>query len=108
MIRRKFGIREKTADVALLDMSKAFDRVSHAVLFHKLMKLCVPPTTLSLLMNWYSQSAAFCKVGNKFLIHICSVGWRKTRRRPVPIVVLCVCRWYNSEARELQAGLLDW
>ena len=52
-----------TVNVALLDLSKAFDRVNHSLLFIKLMKLKIPPTVLRLLMIWYRQSNAFVRWG---------------------------------------------
>ena len=45
-----------TVNVAFLDMSSAFDKVVHDVLFRKLIKLNVPPTVLKLLFIWYMNS----------------------------------------------------
>jgi len=53
-----------TVNVALLDLSKAFDRVQHDTLFIKLMKLDIPPTVLQLLMAWYSCSVVFVRWGS--------------------------------------------
>ena len=52
-----------TVNVALLDLSKAFDRVKHDILFIKLMKLNIPPTVLKLLMVWYKCSIVFVRWG---------------------------------------------
>jgi len=42
-----------TVNMAFVDLSKAFDRVNHNILFFKLMKPKFPPTVLKLLMIWY-------------------------------------------------------
>ena len=52
-----------TVNVALLDLSKAFDRVKHDILFIKLMKLNILPTVLKLLMVWYKCSIVFVRWG---------------------------------------------
>ena len=54
---------ESTVNVAMLDLSKAFDMVNHMTLFRKLMRLCVPPMVLKLLMSWYICSMAYVKWG---------------------------------------------
>lgn len=53
-----------TVNAAMLDMSKAFDRVNHTVLFHKLMQRGMPPVVLQLLMTWYKSSNAFVRWNN--------------------------------------------
>jgi len=52
-----------TVNVALLDMSKAFDRVNHNVLFNipVLLKRGMPPMILQLLMTWYRCSNVFVR-----------------------------------------------
>jgi len=45
-----------TVNVAFVDLSKAYDRVNHNILFFKLMKRKFPPTVLKLLMIWYKHS----------------------------------------------------
>ena len=52
-----------TVNIALLDMSKAFDRVNHNVLFSVLMKRGMSPVVLQLLMTWYRYSNAFVRWG---------------------------------------------
>ena len=46
-----------------LDMSSAFDKVVHNVLFRKLIKLNVPPTVLKLLFMWYMNSNVYVRWG---------------------------------------------
>ena len=52
-----------TVNVAFLDMSSAFDKVVHNVLFQKLIKLNVPPTVLKLLFIWYMNSNVYVRWG---------------------------------------------
>jgi len=54
---------QSTVNVALLDLSKAFDMVNHMTLFSKLMRLRIPPMVLKLLMSWYICSMAYVKWG---------------------------------------------
>ena len=45
-----------TVNVCTLNISKAFDNISHSILFIKLMKRGIPKSLLTLLINWYSSS----------------------------------------------------
>jgi hypothetical protein len=45
-----------TVSLCTLDISKAFDNVSHDVLFIKLMNRGLPKSLLTLLIRWYSSS----------------------------------------------------
>lgn len=53
-----FNKRQSTINVAALDISKAFDKISHAKLFNILLKNDVPVCVVDLLKNWYSKCSA--------------------------------------------------
>jgi Reverse transcriptase (RNA-dependent DNA polymerase) len=52
-----------TVNVALLDMSSAFDKVVYDVLFKKLIKLGLPPSLIKLLYFWYLNSNVYVRWG---------------------------------------------
>ncbi len=43
-------------NLCTLDISKAFDKISHSILFIEPMKRGIPKSLLTLLINWYSSS----------------------------------------------------
>ena len=49
-----------TVTLTTLDISKAFDRISHFALFNKLMKLKFPKSVINILLSWYTK--CFVKV----------------------------------------------
>ena len=51
-------------NICFLDMSKAFDKVKHSVLYLKLMKNKVPATLIRILISWYNCSEAFVRWGS--------------------------------------------
>jgi len=53
--------RESTVNLAFLDMSMAFDKVNHSVLFNRLMHRKCSGTGVRTLYNWYSSSCALVK-----------------------------------------------
>lgn len=53
--------RESTVNLAFLDMSKAFDKVNHSILFNKLMQRSCSGAVVRTLYNWYSSSCALVK-----------------------------------------------
>lgn len=59
-----FNRNQSTVNVCFLDVSKAFDRLSHHCLFFKLLKLSVPLCVINILYNWYSKLNARVKFGN--------------------------------------------
>jgi len=59
-----------TVNLAFVDLSKAFDRVNHNILFFKLMKRKFPPTVLKLLMIWYKHSMVAIRWNMRLLTHL--------------------------------------
>jgi len=41
--------------MAALDATKAFDRVNHIKLFHRMYNIGVPVHVIKLVMNWYAK-----------------------------------------------------
>ena len=58
--------RQSNVHICALDLSKAFDKVEHSLLFEKLMKRNCPRRLINILMNWYSQSTTIVKWGRKY------------------------------------------
>jgi hypothetical protein len=59
-----YNKRDSTVNIAFLDMSKAFDKVSFDVLFGKLMKRNVPGPLVRVLVNWYASNMSVVKWGS--------------------------------------------
>ena len=53
-----FNKQHTTVTMAALDISKAFDKVNHYVLFNKLLDRDVPICLIHVLMNWYGKCKA--------------------------------------------------
>ena len=51
-------------NVGLLDLSKAFDKINHYILFIKLMNRSIPTQALSVLENWFSLCLSCVKWGS--------------------------------------------
>jgi len=65
-------------NVALLDMSKVFDRVDHTILFSKLMQRGLHGSVLQLLMRSYQSMPVLDGVvvsRNFFIDCRCTAGW---------------------------------
>jgi len=56
-----FTDNNSTANLCALDLTKAFDRVSHFLLFSKLMDRHIPRNIIALLFLWYSSSVAIVR-----------------------------------------------
>lgn len=52
-------VQSKSSILFFLDASKAFDRISHAKLFSKLIERNIPPVVIRFLINLYSHQYAF-------------------------------------------------
>src|SRR5207248_8935104 len=52
-----FGKNGCTISISALDISKAFDRVSHYALFSKLLTRKVPKEIINVLLSWYTKSS---------------------------------------------------
>ena len=55
-----------TVNVCLLDLSKAFDKMSHSALYIKLMDRSLPVSILTVLENWFSTCLSCVKWGSVF------------------------------------------
>ena len=63
--------RESTLNLAFLDMTKAFDKVNHNILFNKLMQRKCSGAVVRTLYNWYSSSCALVKWDSCYtLVHL--------------------------------------
>lgn len=59
-----FTKNESTVNICCLDISKAFDRLSHNCLLYKLLKRCVPTCFVNMLRNWYGKLYSSIAWGN--------------------------------------------
>ena len=57
---------DSSVNVCLIDVSKAFDKLNHYVLFMKLMKRHVPIKFVNVLLNWYTKVLISVKWNNLF------------------------------------------
>ena len=68
-----FNDRKSSVYVASLDISKAFDKVSHYKMYNSLLTAGVPPIIVDVLHDWYGKM--FCCVRwNNSVSHLFSVG----------------------------------
>ena len=59
-----FTLNNSTINICSLDLSKAFDNLSHSILFNKLMDRNVPCIIIKLLHCWYSKVYNVVRWGN--------------------------------------------
>ena len=71
-----FVNNRSTVNICALDLSKAFDKMSHSGLFLKLMSKMIPKNLLSTLEHWFSISETCIRWGNcfsKFIVLTCGI-----------------------------------
>ena len=61
-----FVANQSTVNICALDLSKAFDKLSHKLLYLKLMDKNVPINLIKILYCWYSSSSMIIKWGDAF------------------------------------------
>ena len=61
-----FTSLESTVNLCSIDISKAFDKVNHFKLFHKLMERNVPLNCILLLSCWFDKSTICVRWGSSF------------------------------------------
>ena len=59
-----FISRGSSMFMAALDAKKAFDRLNHVKLFHRMYDVGIPVCLIKLLINWYSKISVFIKWNN--------------------------------------------
>ena len=57
---------ETTVNLCTLDISKAFDKVNHIKLFHKMLDRNVPVSIILILICWYEKCTISVRWGNCF------------------------------------------
>ena len=74
----------KQTDVILQDFAKAFDKVPHMCLCHKLSQLGINGSLLEWIKNFVSGRTQQVIVKRRKKFHICSLFWSTSRNSPCP------------------------
>jgi len=69
-----FNKQHSTINITALDISKAFDKVNHFILFDKLLDRSVPVCLVKVLVCWYDKCSAVVRWSNAMsrVFHICA------------------------------------
>jgi len=86
-----------------VDLSKAFDRVNHNILFFKLIKRKFPPTVLKLLMIWYTHSIVAVRWN---MIHSCTFALTTGVRQGGVLSPILFCVYIDDVVKKLQQSQL--
>ena len=91
-----FSKQHSTTNVTALDISKAFDKVNHFVLFNKLLDRSVPVCLVKVLVCWYDKCSAETRWSNavsRVFIALHEMQTRSSDENSVrPSVRLSVCQ----------------
>ncbi len=82
-----------TANLCSLDLSKAFDKVNHHMLYIKLMERHLPVEILQLLETWLDNCCSCVKLSSSYSSLFTVNFWCETRISSIAAIVCSLYRW---------------